>query len=105
MGVMVDDGLDIVGVALAGSRVAVTDPGGVTVGGSVGVEGVQAALIVMTINPTISRRDRVIMQLLGLWLTLNGWRLFYNGFILSHMDSGGRAVYPLVTVLVLISLI
>ena len=59
------DGLGIVGVLLAGTLVAVAVACGVTDGAAVGMEVVQAALIVATTIKTTNVIDLWVMPLLG----------------------------------------
>ena len=66
-GVALGDGLGVVGVSLGEMLVAMDVASGVTDGVAVGVEVVQAPLIVIATSKTTSAIDLLVTLLLGLW--------------------------------------
>jgi len=66
-GVAFGDGLGVVGVSLGEMLVAMAVALGVTDGVAVGVEVVQAPLIVIATSKTTSAIDLLVTLLLGLW--------------------------------------
>jgi len=66
-GVALGDGLGVVGVSLGEMLVAMDVASGVTDGVAVGVDVVQAPLIVIATSKTTSVIDLLVILLLGLW--------------------------------------
>ena len=66
-GVALGDGLGVVGVSLGEMLVAMDVASGVTDGVAVGVEVVQAPLIVIATSKTTSAIDLLVTLLFGLW--------------------------------------